>query len=187
VAQPTCWRIEVAVRRPDASSDGQVHLASAHRPLRAPVFGPDKGRHLRLFSLGLECARHRFRLHEADPLRRHIRLWAGVLETTVPIAVRRSSSASSTTRHPAGLADAVLRADRDGLVRANFQAGTVKAYRRADNTGPTPTTKRQIDTRQPMTTPDATKREPASVRESPCGRRTTSSHRPLHISADPLV
>jgi hypothetical protein len=101
--------IEAAVRRLDQPSDGQVHLAAAHRQLRAQVFEAGAAAHFRLFTL-VSSARDTGSAHtEADLLGQHLAFWTNVLETTLPH--RRPQIEVTVFDHPvlaARLADTIL-------------------------------------------------------------------------------
>lgn len=72
--------IEAAVRRLDQTPDRQVHLAAAHRQLRAQNFGGGAPPHFRLFALVSSARDTGSARTEIDLLRRHLAFWIDVLE-----------------------------------------------------------------------------------------------------------
>lgn len=73
--------IEAAVRRLDQAPEGHVHLAAAHRQLRAQTFGPGAVAHFRLFALVSSARDTGSARTEIDLLTRHLAFWIAVLET----------------------------------------------------------------------------------------------------------
>lgn len=109
--------IEAAVRRLNQAPDSQVHVAAAHRQLRAQSFGPDLDAHFRLLAL-VSSARDRGSARtELDLLNRHLAVWMKVLESIAPH--RRPRIGLTVFDHPviaANLHDAVLAAHAGGVV-----------------------------------------------------------------------
>ncbi len=73
--------IEAAIRRLDQAADGQLHLAAAHRQLRAQTFAPGAAAHFRLFALVSSARDSGSARTEIDLLGRHLAFWTAVLET----------------------------------------------------------------------------------------------------------
>lgn len=108
--------IEAAVRRLDQPPAGQVHLATAHRQLRAQAFGPGAAAHFRLFALVSSARDTGSARTEIDLLARHIAVWIAVLET---IPHRQPRIELTIFDHPvlaAHLADSVLSAHVSDIV-----------------------------------------------------------------------
>ena len=89
--------IEAAARRHGQPRDGQVHLASAHRLVRAQVFGPGAAAHFRLFALVSSARDRGSGRTEADMLTRHLSYWLDVLQDLIPRRQPRSSCPCSAT------------------------------------------------------------------------------------------
>ncbi|GIE98775.1 hypothetical protein [Paractinoplanes rishiriensis] len=75
--------VEAADRRSRQPATGEVHLAAAHRLLRAQRFGPGMGAHFRLFSLVSSARATGGADTETKLLRHHLDYWQRVL-TGVP-------------------------------------------------------------------------------------------------------
>ena len=109
--------IEAAVRRAGQAPDGQVHLAAAHRLLRAQVFAQGAA-HFRLFTL-VSSARDRGSARiEAELLSRHLAYWVRALESLA--ATREPQIELTVFDQPvlaARLADTVLPGCRSDAVR----------------------------------------------------------------------
>lgn len=109
--------IEAAVRRLDQAAGGQVHLAAAHRQLRAQTFGPGAAAHFRLFALVSSARDTGSARTEVDLLRRHLSAWIPVLETMAPH--RQPRIELTVFDHPAlaaRLADTVIPAYPSDIV-----------------------------------------------------------------------
>jgi hypothetical protein len=110
--------IEAAIRRGRQPSDGQVHLAAAHRQLRAQVFGAGAAAHFRLFAIVSSARDTGSGRTEADLLNRHLAFWAAALQALLP---HREPQLELTVFDPpviaARLADTVLPALRTTAVR----------------------------------------------------------------------
>ena len=87
--------IEAAVRRRRQS---EVHLAAAHRVLRAQDFGSDASAHFRLFALVSSARDTGSGGTEARLLIRHLTYWRTVLAELAPTAAPGCTSRPSTTR-----------------------------------------------------------------------------------------
>jgi hypothetical protein len=111
--------VEAAVRRQRQESLDEVHLAAAHRQLRAQQFGAGAASHFRLFALVSSARDSGSGTTEARVLVRHIAYWRDVLAALVP--------ASAPAIHLATFADGpVGERLRDTVVPAvTPQAGVV--------------------------------------------------------------
>lgn len=109
--------IEAAMRRLNQAPGQQVHVAAAHRQLRAQRFGPDLGAHFRLLAL-VSSARDRGSARtELNLLNRHVAVWITVLESIA--SHRRPRIELTVFDHPviaASLHEAVLGTHADGVV-----------------------------------------------------------------------
>lgn len=109
--------IEASVRRLDQPRDGQVHLATAHRQLRAQVFGPGVAAHFRLFAL-VSSARDAGSVRtEMDLLRVHLAFWIAVLETIPDHKPQIELTVFDQPILAARLGDTVLADSRSDLVQ----------------------------------------------------------------------
>jgi hypothetical protein len=109
--------IEAAVRRVGQAPDGQVHLAAAHRLLRAQVF-TQAAAHFRLFTLVSSARDKGSARTEAELLNRHLAYWVRTLETLV--AAREPRIEVTVFDQPvlaARLADTVLSECHSAAVR----------------------------------------------------------------------
>jgi hypothetical protein len=110
--------IEAAIRRLEQPSDEAVHLAAAHRQLRAQVFEPGAAAHFRLFTLVSSARDTGSAETEANLLARHLEFWTKVLETTLPD--RQPQIELTVLDHPviaARVADTILRSHGSQVVR----------------------------------------------------------------------
>jgi hypothetical protein len=109
--------IEAAVRRLDQSPAGEMHLAAAHRQLRAQAFGPGAAAHFRLFALVSSARDTGSARTEIALLTRHLAFWTAVLET---IPQRQPQIELTVLEQPAlaqRLADTVLPANSSDVVQ----------------------------------------------------------------------
>jgi hypothetical protein len=110
--------IEASVRRLEQGSSAAVHLATAHRQLRAQVFGADAAAHFRLFALVSSARDAGSARTEAALLTRHLAYWSTVLEE---FAAHRRPQIEYTVFDDPVLAervtDTVLPAFESGVVR----------------------------------------------------------------------
>jgi hypothetical protein len=109
--------IEAAVRRDGQASDGQVHLAAAHRLLRAQFFTRGAA-HFRLFTLVSSARDTGSARTEAEMLNRHLAYWVRALE--ILAAARKPQIEMTVFDQPvlaARLADTVLPGCRSDAVR----------------------------------------------------------------------
>ena len=104
--------IEAAARRRGQPRDGQVHLASAHRLVRAQVFGPGAAAHFRLFALVSSARDRGSGRTEADMLTRHLSYWLDVLQDLIP---RRQPRIELSVFGDAVLAERLTDTIRPGL------------------------------------------------------------------------
>jgi hypothetical protein len=81
--------VEVADRRRRQPADGEVHLATCHRLLRAQRFPPGLSSHFRLFTLVSSARDTGSARTQAGLLARHLRYWRRVLDDLVPAAQSR--------------------------------------------------------------------------------------------------
>lgn len=81
--------IEAALRRRRQPPTGEVHLAAAHRVLRAQDFGPGAAAHFRLFALVSSARDTGSGRTEARLLVRHLAYWRTVLADLAPSAAAR--------------------------------------------------------------------------------------------------
>ncbi len=76
--------IEAAARRLNLPKSAAVHLASAHRQLRAQRFGAGGASHIRLFALVSSARDRGSGRAEIEILTRHLHYWRTVLEDLIP-------------------------------------------------------------------------------------------------------
>jgi hypothetical protein len=103
--------IEAAARRADLSAETPVHVAAAHRVLRAQAFEPGLSAHFRLFALVSSARDTGSARTEVDLLTRHVTFWVDVLEGLA--AQRRPRIELTVFDDPlleSGLVDNVVRA-----------------------------------------------------------------------------
>ncbi|WP_446219678.1 hypothetical protein [Micromonospora sp. IBHARD004] len=101
VSDPTnALAVEAAARRQRQPRTGEVHLAAAHRVLRAQDFGPGASAHFRLFTLVSSARDTGSGRTEARLLVRHLAWWRAVLAELAP--------SSAPRLHVTVLDDAVL-------------------------------------------------------------------------------
>ncbi len=85
----TALAVEAATRRREQGRSGQIHLAAAHRQLRAQQLGAGHSAHFRLFALVSSARDTGTARTESQLLKVHIRYWLDVLLDVIPSAQPR--------------------------------------------------------------------------------------------------